>query len=247
MAKATLYEIGQDAPFPVSRAKLENYVQCPRCFVLDRRHKVAPPSGPSFTLNSAVDGLLKKEFDVARAAQVPHEAVAELGYGFIPLADERMDEWRNAFKGIRSLHEPSNIELYGGVDDVWVDPDSGNVLIVDYKTTAKSEPVTELGDAEYHNAYRRQLEVYQWLLRANGLTVNDTGYWFYATARKNADSFDRKLVFDYTLVAHEGDTSWIEPALLALKADLDREGLPAAKESCEMCQYLDKRRDVENS
>lgn len=97
MARGILYEIGQDAPFPVSRAKLENYVQCPRCFVLDRRHKVAPPSGPAFTLNSAVDGLLKKEFDVARAAQVPHPAVEELGFEFIPLADDRMDEWRNAF------------------------------------------------------------------------------------------------------------------------------------------------------
>ena len=44
MAVAKLYEIGQEAPFAVSRAKLENYVQCPRCFVLDRRHKIAPPS-----------------------------------------------------------------------------------------------------------------------------------------------------------------------------------------------------------
>ncbi len=244
MARGILYEIGQDAPFPVSRAKLENYVQCPRCFVLDRRHKVAPPSGPAFTLNSAVDGLLKKEFDVARAAQVPHAAVAGLGFGFIPLADDRMDEWRNAFMGIRSLHEPSNIELYGGVDDVWVDPATGNVLIVDYKTTSKAEPVTELGTEIYHDAYRRQLEVYQWLLRANGLTVNDTGYWFYATARKNADSFDRHLVFDYTLVAHEGDTSWIEPALVALKADLDHEGLPQASETCGMCAYVEKRSEI---
>ena len=244
MARGILYVIGQDAPFPVSRAKLENYVQCPRCFVLDRRHKVAPPSGPAFTLNSAVDGLLKKEFDVARAAQVPHAAVAALGYEFTPLADERMDEWRNAFKGIRSLHEPSSIELYGGVDDVWVDPSTGNVLIVDYKTTSKAEPVTELGTEIYHDAYRRQLEVYQWLLRANGLTVNNTGYWFYATARKNAESFDRHLEFDYTLVAHEGDTSWIEPAMLALKADLDTAGLPAAKDSCGMCQYVAKRGEV---
>jgi len=62
-----------------------------------------------------------------------------------------------------------------------------------------------------------------------------------STSALRPGSFDRHLVFDYTLVAHEGDTSWIEPALLALKADLDREGLPASKESCEMCQYVEKR------
>lgn len=74
--------------------------------------------------------------------------------------------------------------------------------------------------------------------------MDDTGYWFFATARKNAESFDRHLVFDYTLVPHVGDTSWIEPALVALKADLDRPGLPAAKETCEMCAYVEKRAGV---
>jgi hypothetical protein len=51
-------------------------------------------------------------------------------------------------------------------------------------------------------------------------------------------------VFDYTLDAHEGDTSWIELALSAFKADLDHDGLPAPKESCEMCKFVEKCGEV---
>ena len=32
-----------------------------------------------------------------------------------------MDEWRNNFKGIRYFHEPTNLLIYGAIDDVWVD------------------------------------------------------------------------------------------------------------------------------
>jgi hypothetical protein len=63
MAQAKLFDPGSDKPFPLSRSKVELYLNCPRCFYLDRRLGIGRPSGPPFNLNSAVDALLKREFD----------------------------------------------------------------------------------------------------------------------------------------------------------------------------------------
>lgn len=241
MPSKNQYRIGQSEPYPISRSKIDDYVKCPRCFVLDRREWIKPPSGPMFTLNSAVDGLLKKEFDVHRANQTVHPAVAELGFGFIPADRPEMDDWRNNRKGVRVLHEPSNLEVFGAIDDLWCNPEDGSLLVVDYKTTARDTPLTEMGTADYQDAYRRQLEVYQWLLRKVGVEVSDTAYWLYATARKNADAFDAKLVFDFTLIEHTGSAGWVEGTLTAMKRDLEQPELVAARESCEMCTYVQVR------
>jgi hypothetical protein len=246
MANPPSYIIGQAEPFKLSRSKLEDFVQCPRCFVLDRRHKVAPPSGPSFTLNSAVDSLLKKEFDVCRISQTTHPSIAKLGYDFVPYADDRLSEWQKNTKGVVYVDHETNISLYGAVDDIWRSTGENSLHIVDYKTTSKSEPVTVLGNEIYHDAYRRQLDIYNFLLSQNGLTMSSTGYWFYATARKNADAFNMSLVFDPTLLPYECDVSWIAPTLVRVKEALETPELPESSEQCQQCSYVSKRFAVED-
>ena len=59
-------------PFRLSRSKIELFIDCPRCFYLDRRLGTGRPPGFPFSLNSAVDTLLKKEFDIHRAKGAPH-------------------------------------------------------------------------------------------------------------------------------------------------------------------------------
>ncbi|MEN9714444.1 MAG: hypothetical protein RLZZ164_1108 [Actinomycetota bacterium] len=240
MAKRKLYEMGSDAVFAISRSKIENYVQCPRCFVLDRRDGTAAPTGPSFTLNSAVDSLLKKEFDRHREAGTVHPVLQQLGVNLIPLKDSNMDVWRENFKGVRYLHEETKLEVFGAVDDLWVN-EIGEIVVIDYKSTAKATPVEELGDEKWHHAYRRQIEVYQWLLRHLGYKVSKTGYWLYETARNTADSFEQKLDFDARLISHEGDTSWVEPILFDIKRDLENFELVESGENCEMCKFFDAR------
>jgi hypothetical protein len=240
MAKKNPYVPHQEDVFAISRSKIENFVQCPRCFVLDRRHKVAVPSGPSFTINSAVDSLLKKEFDRHRDAGTVHPVLKELGCDLVPLKNSNMDVWRENFKGVRYLHEPTNLEVFGAVDDLWVNAE-GEIVVVDYKATAKATPVEELGAERWHDAYRRQIEVYQWLLRQLGYKVSSTGYWLYETARNNADEFNQKLDFDARLISYEGNTDWVEPILFDIKAALDDEGLPWSSNSCEVCKFFDSR------
>jgi len=65
-----LYNPASDKPFTLSRSKVEMFLKCPRCFYLEQRLGIKIPSGPSFALNSAVDCLLKKEFDLRRAKKI---------------------------------------------------------------------------------------------------------------------------------------------------------------------------------
>ena len=238
-----VYQKDNPAPYMLSRSKIEDFVRCPLCFVLDRKFKISRPSTPSFPLNSAVDALLKKEFDHHRLMQTVHPALVELGQEFVPLQHPEIDNWRNNFVGVSHLHPDSNFHLYGAVDDIWTDK-QGNLVVVDYKATAKSEPVTALSNEEWHMAYRRQLDFYQWLLVQNGYSVSEKGYWLYATARNTAESFKNRLDFDIRLIEHQGDISWVGPTALAAKTALDLDQIPDPNPKCEFCEYALKRSEV---
>ena len=53
--------------FKISRSKIDLFLNCPKCFYLDRRLGINQPPSFPFSLNAAVDLLLKKEFDTYRA------------------------------------------------------------------------------------------------------------------------------------------------------------------------------------
>lgn len=159
-----------DAGHRISRSKLALFIECPRCFWLDVVGKVRRPSGPPFSLNIAVDHLLKNEFDRFRGGSVVPPRLAQEGLDLVPAAHAELGHWRHNFTGVRVQHAPSGLTLYGAIDDLWVDP-TGLHYVVDYKATAKAG---EVGlDADWQINYKRQVEVYQWLLRGNGLRVAD--------------------------------------------------------------------------
>jgi hypothetical protein len=220
----------------LSRSKIDLFLECARCFYIDNKLGVARPPGYPFNLNSAVDELLKKEFDIHRAKGTQHPLAKAYGVDAVPFDDPRMDEWRDALKrGIQCVHKSTGLTIRGGVDDVWVDK-KGQLIIVDYKATSKNGKIESL-DEEWHRGYKRQLEIYQWLFRQNGFTVSDTGYWVYANASKDRAAFDAKLEFEVTLVPYRGSTDWVEGALLKLKACLDSDELPTAGADCDYCRY----------
>lgn len=58
--KNNLYDKNSGEVFRLSRSKIDLFINCPRCFYLDRCLGVSQPPGYPFSLNSAVDKLLKK-------------------------------------------------------------------------------------------------------------------------------------------------------------------------------------------
>ena len=86
-------------------------------------------------------------------------------------------------------------------------------IVVDYKSTSKDEEIIEL-NKDWQDGYKRQMEVYQWLLRQNGYKVSDTGYFVYCNGKTDREAFDGKLEFDITLIAYKGNDSWVEKTIL---------------------------------
>ena len=225
----------------MSRAKLQDFLNCARCFILDRRYAITPASMPSFTINKAIDEYLKVEFDEHRVAQTVHPSISSLGQEFVPFPHERIELWRKSQgnnAGVRFLHHDSNIEFFGAIDDIWWLPKKNQIFLVDYKTTAKDSPLTELGEADYQNAYRRQLDMYQWLLRHNGVPVEDRAYFFYATVIKKLPSFVMTLHLEPSLIEYEGSAEWVDAKLLEVRAALDNPLLPEPSSSCENCKFV---------
>lgn len=239
------YKPGQTAPFKVSRSKIELFMQCPRCFWLDTRLKITRPSSPPFNINKAIDELLKKEFDTYRVKQKPHPLMVEYGIEAVPMQHDDLGTWRYNFTGVFTLHKPTNLHVFGAIDDVWVDTD-GQLIVVDYKATAKDKPVSI--DSDWQMSYKRQLEVYEWLLRQNGFKVSDTGYFVYTNGRMDRDGFFDKVEFSTKVIPYTGSDAWIEPTLLKMKECLEGSmpavGNAAMGGECDFCLYAKKRTEL---
>ncbi len=241
--KRNRYNPHSNEPFRLSRSKIDLFVQCPRCFYLDRRLGVGQPPGYPFSLNSAVDALLKKEFDVHRAQGTPHPLMREYGVDAVPFKHERMDEWRDSLRrGITVPINGTKVIVTGGVDDVWKNS-NGELIIVDYKATSKSGEVTL--EAEWQNGYKRQMEIYQWLFRRNGFIVSDTGYFVYCNGDSDKEAFDARLEFRISLLPYTGNDSWIEGTVQDAISCLEKEAIPASGTDCDFCKYRAAARSVE--
>jgi CRISPR/Cas system-associated exonuclease Cas4 (RecB family) len=238
-----IFDPSADESFKISRSKIDLFLNCPLCFYLDCRLGVARPPGFPFALNSAVDALLKKEFDIHRAKQRTHPLMQAYGLkDVIPYDHESINEWRNTFKGISHLHKKTNLFIFGAIDDIWINKD-GEVIIVDYKATSKEEKVSL--DKEWQIGYKRQMEIYQWLFRQNGFKVSPTGYFVYCNGKTDREAFDAKLEFDIDIIPYTGNDSWIEKAIADIKECLLLEKPPKPSATCDYCSYRKAARDVQ--
>jgi CRISPR/Cas system-associated exonuclease Cas4 (RecB family) len=236
--KKKLYIKGDKEPFKLSRSKIDLFIECPRCFYLDRRLGVSRPQGFPFNLNSAVDLLLKKEFDKHRKDKTSHPYMLENDIKAIPFYHPEMDTWRENFVGAQFLDEVNNFLITGAIDDIWIGTegeDKDKLIIVDYKATSKDG---EVGlDDEWQDGYKRQMEIYQWLFRKLGFEVSSRGYFVYANGDRSVESFDNKLEFKIKVIPYVGKTDWIEGVLSNIKKCLEDDRIPKEKDTCDYCKY----------
>lgn len=231
-------------PFRISRSKIELFTECPRCFWLECVKGIKRPSTPPFLINSAVDTLLKTEFDSYRVKGEQHPWQKEFKVDAKPYAHEQLNEWRENFVGIQYHHQPTNLVIFGAVDDLWVNP-AQELIVVDYKATAKNKDIVDLDPpGGWHDAYRRQMEVYQWLLRQLDFVVSDTGYFVYANGIATVKGFFNKVEFKTNVFPYTGDAGWVEPKITELKQVLDQTTIPAVGTRCTYCPYVSERLEL---
>ena len=229
-----LYTPGQDKPFKLSRTKVEAFINCERCFYLDRRLGINEVPGFPFNINSAVDELLKREFDQYRERAQPHPYMIKAEVNAIPYQHKDLDKWRENFVGVQYHHESSNLLLHGAVDDIW-ELENGELIVVDYKATSKKSKVNI--NAPWQKGYKRQIEFYQWLLRKNGFQVSNTGYFVYCNGKRDCTTFNQKVEFDVDLLSYDGNDNWVEDTIEKIVICLNDNEIPDSNKNCNQCKY----------
>ena len=239
--KSSLYDKNSVVLFKISRSKLSNFLSCKRCFYLDRVVGLKEPSMPGWALNSAVDELLKKEFDQYRKDKKPHPMMVRYNLDFIPFQHEDLDVWRNSLKGgISYLDKKTNLIIHGGVDDIWFDLKEKKLVVVDYKAQSTSYPVSTQSylNNEWHLNYKLQMDIYVHILRKMNFDVSDMSYFYVCNGEKTNNKFNNRIDFKSTIVPYKVNTSWIEEKLSEVKKVLNLDSPPDIVPTCEKCAYL---------
>jgi len=225
-------------PYELSRSRIETFIGCKACFWLHQVKGVKPPDIPSFTINTTTDILLKRDADAVRGkSSLPLWELNGLGH-MIPFEHEHLENWTNSLNYGKDdtffnvIHKESNIKMGGGLDDVFLNTETGKIHIVDYKSTAQGtrspnkyqkKPVSL--DDPWKLAYKRQMDMYVWVARNKGFDVSNAGYFVYVDAQHkdingmliDNDPTTAWMKFDTSIIRYEADPSWIESTLLEIK------------------------------
>jgi len=114
--------------------------------------------------------------------------------------------------------------------------------VVDYKATSKDSPVSL--DASWQDQYKRQMEIYQWLLRGSGLEVSNTGYFVYCNGRRSEPRFSHRVEFDISMIPYVGNDSWVDSCITDAHACLVSDEIPTVTWNCNYCTYYSAVTDV---
>ena len=255
------YNPGNPEPYELSRSWIEKWRDCEACFWLTKVKGVKQPSIPGFLINSLTDKLLKHEMDGYRRSQKPHPFFEARGYShLVPLDHPELEDWTDSLQfgasptKYNTVHSETNILFGGGIDDMFLNTETGEFHCVDYKSTATSswgfrEEITL--DGEYKQGYKRQMDMYVWIGKQRGLPISNESFFLYVDGQNSSPAGDKlegmyldasgaaQLKFHSTLIPYSADDSWVEPALLGVKETLEKSTCPSHSEGCEYGIYLD--------
>ena len=245
------YNPENEEAYELSRSRIENFVKCPACFYLTQVKGIKFPSIPGFNINEATDVLLKRDFDKFRGAENTHQFLINLNMGhLVPFEHPDFQLWTQslhfgAHGRMHFIHEASNLKVGGGLDDVWFNKKTEELHIVDYKSTSqKTDGKVITLDDKWKASYKRQMDLYVWVMKQKGFKVSSTGYFLYCDGDRFSDySFlnenDATMKFKMNLLSYEVDLSLIEPTILSIKDCLRQSECPSHNLECEYGHFID--------
>ena len=90
------------------------------------------------------------------------------------------------------------------------------------------------------------MDFYAYLLVMMGFNVSPTSYFYVCNANRQAEAFNRTMIFAETLVPYQWQTGWIEKKLQDMIRTLRSDDLPDSTEACENCAYARERSLMED-
>ena len=237
--KNNIYKYEAGKTFKLSRSGIDSFINCQRCFYLNKVGNIVDIGMPAFSLNLAQDHLMKKELDICREKAEAHPYMEGLKRNVIPFQHENMEDWRNNRKGITYHHEKTDLIITGSVDDVWIDTDTEELIVIEYKTTSTQSEIDLNDGTRWKEQYKRQIDIYQWLFKMNGFNVADDSVFLYSNGLKTSKKFNDVMKFKTYVLEYKGSTEWVEEKIVEIKKVLDGKSIPKVNEDCETCSYVD--------
>jgi hypothetical protein len=155
-----------------------------------------------------------------------------------------IDRWRDSLHyGIKHKFKDTNIILQGGIDDVWFDTKTEELVIADYKSQHKKQGVSQdtYFNEPYKEGYQWQLDYYAYILRGMGYKVSSDAYFYICNAKEVDEGFHGKMLFDEVLIYYKIKTNYLESKIQKMIDTMNSENIPDSHESCENCAYARQR------
>jgi hypothetical protein len=261
--KWRLYTPNQEKDFKISRSKFENFLKCEKCFYLQIVKGLQPAGIPQFKLNELTDTLLKKEFDECRTKKTSHKKLIEkklshiipFDAGLTKITNSKketieiplIDLWRDSIhRGIKARYKNTNILLGGGVDDIWINTKTNELIIVDYKSQASKKKVSQetyFAEGSFHDSYKTQLNFYAYVfkqMRKAGEINNEISkdsYLYVVNGLESEDGFNGNIKFSEDLIYHEIETEYLENEFERMINCINSTEIPLSNKSCKNCAY----------
>ena len=263
----TFSKYGNPDDIWLSRSAFDDFKKCQRCFYLIRKRGFIAPGIPQFTMNSTTDKLLKKEFDLLRKDQKTHPILIEkklnhivpyknedtavniygdnITYSKTDKTYEKMEAWRSNHHGLQARFKKTNFILYGAVDDIWLDTKKNSLILVDYKSQANENEVSQetYWDGDFKSGYQRQLDFYFYLLKQQNFkeTISDDAYLLVVNARGLEKKFDNKLLFESRLIHTKVKDENLENEIQEMINVFNSDEVPDSNKLCKNCAYARQR------
>ena len=245
------FDINNQEPYEISRSRIENFVRCPACFYMIQVEGIEFPSIPGFNINEATDILLKRDFDNYRENKSSHPFLKKHGLShLIPYKHKHFELWTQSMHfGAKDRmhydHPETNLRVGGGLDDVWLNTKTNKLHIVDYKSTSQKKDNGPINlDDKWKASYKRQMDLYSWIMKKKGFEVDKIGYFLYCDGdRFTQNSFLKAenaiMEFKITLIPYETNFDWIEDTLKKIYLTLRLKERPPHATDCEYGNFLD--------
>ena len=213
----------------LSPSTLNLFLDCPRCFWLEKVKGIKRPRGIFPSLPGGMDRTIKSYFDGFRAkGKLPPELSNLEQEGIRLFSDQpKLELWRSWRTGLEYKDEDSSV-LSGAFDDLLVK--NGEYIPFDYKT--KGSPTSEEDAVKY---YQNQLDCYALLLHENKRPTAGYAYLLYYSPKTVGEQGN--VLFRIQAIKIKTDVErargTFRRAVQLLKGER-----PSSGPACEYCAWL---------
>ncbi len=216
----------------LSPSSLNIFLDCPKCFWLEKNRSIKRPRGIFPSLPGGMDSVIKTYFDAYRIKDEMPPEVKDRLQGKLFANMSKLEKWRSWSQTELSYEDNAiNAALSGALDDCLVE--NGFYIPLDYKTRG-SELIED--PRKY---YQTQLDCYCLILDASGFRTKGLAYllyfWPLEVFEEGMMRFKVKPIRIETNI--DSARKIFRDAVACLKGEI-----PQASMHCEYCSFVASRK-----